>query len=186
MICFRLSINPKTQTIIRVQRLPKPPDVIHESPWVKYIFRPSEEEARAFYNEYMRNKVQERRDNLRSQGKCTCGRDRDRPRPKPFGHLFYNKCKVCKERTDACHHRRVQRRAEALTGKHEEVYPHVRDDELRIENAQQRTRDRRAELRLETLIQVRDQWQNCRNVNVFTAWLEKEIQVCLTPKTKPQ
>lgn len=98
MICFRITLDQHTQAIKRVERLAKPPEIIHESLTVKYVFKPSEEEARAYYNEYMRNKVQARREKHAKEQKCKCGRDRDRP--KPSGG-FYRQCLVCKERRDA-------------------------------------------------------------------------------------
>src|ERR1044072_177608 len=108
MICFKLTIDLTTQMVTRVQRLAKPPDIIHESQFVKYVFRASEDEARAFYNDYMRKKVQERREKYDKEEKCRCGRERDRTHPSGVG--FYKKCTVCIERQGACLDRIKERR----------------------------------------------------------------------------
>lgn len=53
--------------------------------------------------------------------------------------------------------------------------PHVRDEAARVEANLGRQRDRRAELRLETLIEVRQKWQESTNVGRFARWLDQEI-----------
>jgi hypothetical protein len=51
-----------------------------------------------------------------------------------------------------------------------------RDEGARVEANLERQRDRRAEIRLEVLIECRDQWTKARNVGLFTRWLLGEIE----------
>lgn len=51
-------------------------------------------------------------------------------------------------------------------------------DGARVQLNLQRQRDRRAEIRLETLIEARAEWRSARN---FASWLDREIEELTKP-----
>lgn len=137
---------------------------------VVYIQAETAEEAnRLAVREYARRKAAERRDKLKSQGRCKCGRSKDRD--------GFSYCSVCAERARATKARKKQQRLEmdAPRGSGKPVPPMPRDEQQRVANNLARQRDRRAEIRLEVLIEVRRHLDTEFNVACFRSWLEREI-----------
>jgi len=77
-------------------------------------------------------------------------------------------CSVCAVRHEV-HRRNSEARLAAG------VTDHQRDESARVAANQNRQRDRRAELRLEVLVEVRNRWLASRNVSLFGHWLQSEI-----------
>lgn len=103
---------------------------------------------------------------LHASGHCACGRVQDRKYPdgRPM-----KTCSTCSERQKGYVQDRQERLAEGTAD------THVRDERARVEANLGRQRARRAELRLETLIEVRQAWRDARTVGRFAAWIEAEI-----------
>lgn len=100
-----------------------------------------------------------------AEGRCRCGRPQDRAHPDGTPML---ECSTCAERQKVYNERHQARRRGEL--------PPGRDEAARVETFQQRHRDRRAEIRLETLIAVRQAWMDCPTVAKFGQWLASEIR----------
>jgi len=60
-----------------------------------------------------------------------------------------------------------------------------RDEAARVALNGQRQRDRRAEIRLETLLDVRTAWRDAPTVGRFGEWLRKEIESLTESKSPP-
>lgn len=99
-------------------------------------------------------------------GRCACGRDQDRFHPKGGRMLT---CSVCSVRQKTYHESHAERVALGTVGQE------PRDERARVANNLARQRDRRGELRLETLVEVRRVWVEMTNVGRFTRWLDSEI-----------
>lgn len=134
-----------------------PPD----TEWLVVEADDAEEAGRLARNLYARRKRKQRIAQLHAEGRCRCGRPQDRP-----GKLT---CRVCAEGRARSHEKRSWR---------SEAPPIVRDEEQRIASLQQRQRDRRAEIRLETLLEVRDWWQKAPHTLAFAQRLVDEIKGC--------
>jgi hypothetical protein len=135
--------------------------------WV-IVQAPDEATAkRRAYNIYCARKKKLAKTRLHAAGNCSCGRKQDRKHPSGAPMLT---CSVCAERhaaqSKACNERKAN----------PPEVPHVRDEAARVTVNLERQRDRRGELRLETLIEVRQRWVTARNVGLFSKWLESEIR----------
>lgn len=127
---------------------------------------PTEEAARRkAYNRYAARKKREVISRKHAQGQCRCGRPQDRKRPD--GTLM-KLCSVCAERNEVWRTESGERKAAGVTD-------HQRDEVARVASHQQRQRDRRAEIRLETLLEVKRRWIESHNIQQFGAWLRGEV-----------
>jgi hypothetical protein len=126
---------------------------------------------RKAYNFYCARKKKLAKARNHAAGRCACGRDQDRFHPSGVRMLT---CSVCAERQKGHHDRQYEQLKRQRRGE-EPLPPIQRDEEKRIASLQSRMRDRRAELRLETLLDVRKQWIASPNVGAFGKWLEREI-----------
>lgn len=120
---------------------------------------------RKAYNLYCARKKKLAAARNHAQGKCCCGRSRDRKDP---SGAWMKTCSVCAERHKVHSAAHLERRAAGVTD-------HQRDEPARVASNLARQRDRRGEIRLETLIEVRQQWIDSRNVALFGKWLQAEI-----------
>lgn len=134
---------------------------------------PNEEAARraalGLYNAKKKKLAKER---CYSEGRCACGRRQDRVNPRSKTGALAKVCRVCTER-GVVHKERYHARVAAGTvgqGMSE------RDEQARLELGLQRQRERRKELRLETLLEVREAWARMKQLP-FGAWLEREIEL---------
>jgi hypothetical protein len=138
--------------------------------WV-VVEAPDEERARrAAIGIYCARKKRLARERNRSEGRCVCGRRNDRLGqldPRTGNPLL--SCSVCGARHKVHRDSHKQRKADGVTD-------HKRDESARVATNLGRQRDRRGEIRLETLIEVRDQWIHQRNVALFGQWLTAEIE----------
>ena len=140
--------------------------------WVVIEAVDEEQARKKGYLFYCAKKKRERVRQLHAEGRCACGRKRDREveKGKHRGELA-KLCAVCFERSKGWRESH-QARVEAGTvgrGMAE------RDEAARIEKNLGRQRERRDELRLEVLVEVRQQWMDHRNVALFGRWLLSEI-----------
>lgn len=122
---------------------------------------------RKAFNLYCARKKRLAKARKHAEGHCACGRKQDRLHPSGEPMLT---CSTCAER-QKCWQDAHKKRVAAGTAD-----THVRDEAARVAKCQARQRDRRAELRLETLLDVRKQWIEARNVGLFGKWLEREIE----------
>lgn len=120
------------------------------------------------YNIYCARKKQLAKERLRASGKCCCGRPQDVPRPSGNGLMFT--CATCQQRSKRWKANHEERK------KNPPPTPHVRDEAARVASNLSRQRDRRAEIRLETLVEVREQWFANKSVGAFGQWLAGEIE----------
>lgn len=142
------------------------------SRWVVVEAEDEEQAKRKAYNLYCSRKKRERKTALHAAGKCICGRPQDRLVEK--GARKGEKALTC----SVCEERRVGycENAKAHPGRTFAQAMAERDESARIASNLERQRDRRAEIRLETLIDVRRAWQDAPNNGVFTAWLKQQIE----------
>lgn len=133
-----------------------------------YVQAVNEDAARKVaYNFYCARKKKEAIKKKHDRGQCCCGRNRDRPHPaKPDEFLLT--CTTCADRRHAQYERGPT------------FAP--RDEAKRIQALQGRVRDRKNEIRLEVLCEVRKQWEMAPNVGAFTKWLKSQIDECLIPR----
>lgn len=146
--------------------------------WVVVQAADEKEAQHKAYNVYCARKKRERRTTLRAAGQCVCGRKQDRllvggPRSRKGGLALT--CSVCAARRQGHH-----LNAKAHPGRTFVQAMAERDESARVASNQDRQRDRRAELRIEVLLEVRRQWQRVPT-GAFTRWLEDEIKA-LTQK----
>lgn len=142
-----------------------------ERHWV-IVEAPDEKSARhKGYNIYCARKKRERVATLRAAGQCACGRRQDSviEHGARKGEWALT-CSVCKERRGV-----MREKAKERPGRTHEQAMAQRDEGARVVANLNRQRDRRGEIRLETLIEVRDRWINTRNVGLFGNWLSAEI-----------
>lgn len=134
----------------------------------------SKGEARKLgYNLYCARKKREAKKRKYANGQCMCGRKQDRPHPSGG---FWKVCLVCKERQD-----KVYRPQQAQRVKDGTVGKIPRDEASRVAACSERVRDRKAEMKLEVLMEVRQVWQNSRTTGQFTRWLSEQIEQLLHP-----
>lgn len=132
----------------------------------------SEPEARKLgYNLYCARKKREAKKRKYANGQCVCGRKQDRQ--KPNGNMF-KVCSVCKERADQVYRPQHEQRVKDGT-----VGQIPRDEAARVAACSQRVRDRKAEMRLEVLLEVRKAWQNSNTTGQFTKWLSEQVTQAL-------
>ena len=127
---------------------------------------PTEEAARLkAYNRYAARKKREAIARKHEQGQCRCGRAQDRQRP---DGTLKKLCSVCAERNEVWRTESGERKAAGVTD-------HKRDEVARVAAHQERQRDRRAEIRLETLLEVKRRWIESQSIQQFGAWLRAEV-----------
>ena len=142
------------------------------SRWVVVEAETEEVARHKAYNIYSARKKRERKERCHADGKCICGRPQDRLVEKGArkGEKALT-CSVCEERRHAYYEN-----AKAHPGRTFAQAMVTRDEGARVALNLERQRDRRAELRLETLVEVRRQWLAAPNVGLFGKWLEREIE----------
>lgn len=149
------------------------PDLVRTAGRIYFVQEASAEQAqakaRADFNDYCAAKKRARIAKLHKAGQCACSRKRDRP--KPDGG-FYRQCSVCAERR------------EALRSRRREPDWQPRNESERVSTLQARVRDRKNEVRLEVLLEVRRVWEDSRTVHAFAAWLKREIESAVQPRTE--
>lgn len=128
-----------------------------DADWVIVEAETAEAAHRRAVNLYAARKKRERIAQLHANGQCHCSRKQDRP-----GMLT---CSVCSERRKVDHQRRLQAGPA----------PRVRDEAARVASFQQRSRDRKREIRLEVLLEVRAWWQESAHTLEFLERLGKEL-----------
>ncbi len=145
--------------------------------WV-IVDAPDERTARQrAYNIYCARKKAQAIARHRAVGECACGRKQDRKHPSGKPMLT---CSVCAERSGVYNERSRQRAQAAAKAPANDDAPvpsgmAARDEGARVAANLTRQRDRRAEIRLETLIEVRKQWIDSPNIQRFGKWLQGEI-----------
>jgi hypothetical protein len=146
-------------TVDSVVELDGPPDV----DWV-IVEAGDESEARAkAFRDYCARKTRGTRARYKQEGRCRCGRARDHHNA--LTGTLSEQCSVCVERHKVWNHEfRKERRSKK------------RDEPARIAVNLERQRDRRAEIRIEVLLEVRKEWQKALTNGSFTQWLEREIK----------
>lgn len=128
-----------------------------DADWVIVQADTAEAAHRRAVNLYAARKKRERIAQLHANGQCRCSRKHDRP-----GKLT---CSVCAERRKVDHQRRIDAGPA----------PRVRDEAARVASFQQRSRDRKMEIRLEVLLEVRSWWQQAAHTLDFVERLGKEL-----------
>jgi hypothetical protein len=145
------------------------------SRWVVVEAADEEQAKHKAYNIYCARKKKARLAALAAESRCSCGRPLD-------GALVgtgarkgqaHRRCATCRERAKTSWVPNYNRRVESGTNGRGVV---ERDESARVASNLNRQRDRRAEIRLETLIDVRRAWQDAPNNGAFTAWLKSEIE----------
>ena len=155
---YRVALK-KNGKIDSIRRVEGPSD---DDNLVYYIRAASLDAAeREVYNRYARIKLREKRAKYKAEGRCRCGRER--------GGNFAM-CSVCLERSSA-----ARKKYPGKNG----VKGAPRDEEARVASNQARQRDRRRELRLEALLEVREAWMKSPSVAVFGHWLSEQIKDAL-------
>jgi hypothetical protein len=127
------------------------------------------EAKRAAYNLYCGRKKKLAKERLYAEGRCSCGRVNDR-----FDQGLKT-CSVCEARAKVWKEASNNRKSKD---------PHVRDEQKRIESFTERSRDRKSEIRLETLVEIQKKWQTTRITKHFERYLEEEIQKCVQPRLR--
>lgn len=118
---------------------------------------------------YSRIKKKEAGKRLQANGQCRCGRKRDRPKPDAPGELM-KICSTCAEMQKGY----VKTSQEATVRK-------PRDEKARVEKNLARQRDRRKEIRLETLVEVNTKFWELPSIKDWEKWLEQAIEECKKP-----
>lgn len=160
---------------VRAVRPIKPPK--HDR-WVVVQAATEQEAGIKAYRLYTAGKKRAARERLKAEGRCRCGRQKDsdvRRGVRAGKEAAY--CSVCLERS-AVYHQRSKQTPERT---HAEAMA-ARNEPARLEVQRTFQRDRRSELRLETLLEVRSQWRANSTVGAFSAWLEQAIKQCTDPQ----
>lgn len=123
--------------------------------------------AREIYNRVCADRVKADRARRKAEGKCACGRPRNRPHP--LGGTYQN-CAVCAARIEACRENARQR-----------PVTQPRNEHAKAAACTARVRDRKQEMRLEVLTEVKQAWEDSRNNQAFTRWLSAELAKALAP-----
>lgn len=129
----------------------------------------AQKQAKALFNSYFAEKTKAARAKRKADGKCRCGRPRDRKHP--VGG-FWQQCRVCAARQDV-----YRERYETPVAKP------ARNEVAKAEECTSRVRDRKAEMRLEVLVEVQEAWESASNNQAFTRWLRAELAKALAPRT---
>lgn len=140
------------------------------SDWLVVRAETEELARRKGYNLYCAKRKRARITQLHAEGRCACGRCQDDPQ--------FVTCEVCRERMKRHHERAKERGGEPGP---------PRDEVARVAAFQERHRERKTEVRLEVLLEVRRWWIEARNVGLFGARIQKEIEACTAPcKAQPE
>lgn len=144
--------------------------------WVIVEALDAQEARRVAYNKYCSlTKTQVRARNY-TQGKCVCGRMQDRPNPAEPGEMLKT-CSVCSERQKVWNDR----------SKANKRQPIKRDEKARLEANQRRQRDRKKEMRVEVLVEVKRKWnellENANGpsnmVKLFDKWIDEQVKAAM-------
>lgn len=132
-----------------------------------------EQASQLWYRMYCNETKKETRVRLDAENRCRCGRARDRKHP---DGSWMKTCATCAAYQTAANERYQQRIKDGTVG------THVRDEQSRVNLNLARQRDRRREIRLETLVAVRQQFWGTATVREFVEWLDGEIKAEAEPK----
>lgn len=127
-----------------------------DAEWVVVSASSVEEALQRGVRRYACLKKKKRIARLYAEGKCSCGRVQDRPGCKT--------CSVCEE------HRKRYRHPPA------DGQPRVRDEGARVLAFQETNRNRKQEVRIEVLLEVRKWWRDAPHTEAFIAKLAGEIE----------
>jgi hypothetical protein len=116
--------------------------------------------AKQLFNMYCATKKAQTTKRHHAESRCACGRNQDRKHPD--GSLMKS-CSVCAETLKKCPSR---------SG----APARPRDEPARVEKNLERQRDRRQEIRRETLIEVRRRFWEEPHVRDFANWLDEELK----------
>jgi hypothetical protein len=159
--------------VVRVVQVPKP----HSTPTrTTIVFQAPDREtainkAREMgFRLYCAEKKKQAKTRLHSEGRCSCGRPQDRQHPDGSPMLT---CTVCSISQKAHNAAARKRKAEGVV--------HVRDEAARVQKNLGRQRDRRREIRLETLVEVHKNFWDMSTVKAFERWLEGQIEEARKP-----
>jgi hypothetical protein len=137
--------------------------------WVIVEARSEEAARRKAYNIYCGRKKKLAKQRHHAAGQCVCGREQNRKHPSGKWMLT---CSTCAERQKVYNDRTAERDRKGIP-----AGSVVRDEGARVAANLNRQRDRRGEIRLETLIEVRAAWQRVPNIGAFSAWMKQEIDL---------
>lgn len=145
------------------------------SRWVVVEAEDEESAKRKGYNIYCARKKRERLAKLASESRCSCGRALDGATIDrgPHRGAQHRRCATCRERAKLNWTPNYKQRVANGTNGSGVA---ERNEPARVELNLERQRDRRSEIRLETLIEVREQWITARNVGLYGQWLTREIE----------
>lgn len=153
---YRVEVS-ATGKIVNVVKQTKPSD---DTKRVFYVQATGSDAAgRLAMNRYSAQKVRDQRARYKAEGKCPCGRERDRDGIK---------CSVCISNNAASRERSALRKQRGE--------PPGRDDALRFAKSAARTRDRRAEMRHEVLLELEQMLANVRTLQAARVWARREIR----------
>jgi len=141
--------------------------------WV-VVQAPTREEAQAkAWQVYCARKKRERNAALKAEGRCACGRELDGALIEVGAHKGepHTACAVCRERRVGWRKNHQERVANGTVGQGVAE----RNEPARVALNLERQRDRRAEIRLETLLDCRKAWEAAPSVGKYREWLRAEI-----------
>jgi len=147
-----------------------------DADWVIVEARTAEAARRKAHNLYCARKKKLAKQRHHAAGQCACGRDQDRKHPSGKWMLT---CSTCAERQKVYNDRSEERARKGIP-----PGTVVRDEQARVAANLTRSRDRRGEIRLETLIEVRAAWHKAPNVGAFGAWMKREIDALTGASSK--
>lgn len=149
-----------------------------EEPHINYVIveaytkADAEEKARKkVYNLYCARKKKEAKLRHQARGECACGRPADRV--KKDGTPFKT-CSVCSARQPSYNEKYKGRIEDGTVGKE------PRDEVARVAKNLERQRDRRKEIRVEVLIEVRKRFWDAEHMKDFASWLDENIKELTT------
>jgi hypothetical protein len=137
--------------------------------WVVVLAPDEEAASKKATRLYCARKKKLAKSRLHATGRCACGRAQDRVHPNGRPMLT---CSTCSERQKTYHETYAVRSRAGTVGMHQ------RDEPARVEKNLARQRDRRSEIRLETLLECRRAWESAPSVGRYKAWLLAEIEKC--------
>ncbi len=115
---------------------------------------------------YSRIKKKEAGVRLRANGQCRCGRKQDRKNP---DGTMMKVCLTCSVMQKGYHDKSKNKPGEP------------RDETARAQKNLSRQRDRRNEIRLETLVEVSAKFWELPSIKAWETWLEQAIEECKKP-----
>jgi hypothetical protein len=162
--------------VARVVQVPKP----HGTPTrTTIVFQAPDREAairvarEMGFRLYCAEKKKQAKTRLHNEGRCACGRPQDRKHPDGSPMLTCTVCALGKKTWNENSRKRATERAAGVV--------HVRDESARVQKNLSRQRDRRRELRLETLVEVHKNFWDMPTVKAFELWLEGQIEEARKP-----